>query len=51
MTNKGEYTFGRCKKCYEEKVLKNGYCSKCGNNLPDCFKDLFGGFKNPFGGK
>lgn len=48
---KDNYKFGRCKKCYEEKALKNGYCKDCEIELPDCFKDLFDGFTNPFGGK
>jgi len=46
---KDKYEFGRCKKCFKNEIpLKNGYCIDCVHSadLPDCFKDLFDGFKN-----
>jgi hypothetical protein len=43
MTDK--YTLDKCKICGEHKALKNGVCQECneGTELPECFKDIFGG--------
>jgi len=36
-----------CKKCNNFTALKNGLCAKCQDkNIPDFFKDIFGGFDN-----
>jgi len=47
MENKPVFMFGKCNSCGRNAPLKNGYCLRCDakrGELPDCFKDLFGGF-------
>lgn len=43
-----KFTLDKCSICGKHKALKNGVCIDCAknNDLPDCFKDLFGGFRN-----
>jgi len=43
-----KYTFDKCFVCEKHKALKNGLCAECAkkNDLPDCLKEIFGGFKN-----
>ena len=43
-----KFTLDKCSVCGEHKALKNGVCYGCTitNDLPDFFKDLFGGFKD-----
>jgi predicted ATP-dependent serine protease len=43
-----KFTFGQCSVCGEHKALMNGICKECNdkNDMPDFFKDIFGGFKN-----
>lgn len=42
-----KYELGKCEICGENRALKNGICSECKDKieLPNCFKELFGGFK------
>jgi hypothetical protein len=42
-----KYEFGKCSICGKDKALKNGLCAECKDSteLPDCLKELFGGFK------
>lgn len=41
------YSLDKCSVCGKYKALKNNVCKECAEkiDLPDCFKDLFGGFK------
>jgi predicted amidophosphoribosyltransferase len=41
--SKSEYYLGICKGCGKTTALKDGYCAKCKDNLPDVFRDLFKG--------
>ena len=43
-----KYTLDKCSICGKYEALKNGICAECTHktDLPDCLKDIFGGFKN-----
>jgi len=46
--NVDKYEFGKCDVCRKEMALKNGICAECKDKteLPDCFKQIFGGFND-----
>ena len=43
-----EYSLGNCAVCGKNRPLQNGKCIECQEkvDIPDIFKDIFGGFKD-----
>jgi hypothetical protein len=43
-----KYTLDKCLICGKHTGLCNGVCAECAHktDLPDCFKNIFGGFEN-----